>query len=391
MSGVGRFARSLLLPASLLLACGGRQPVASESPSQAVRRILDEEVRRHRVPGISYAVVNAQGQLFSHQAGVTDVGGGDQVSAGTYFMACSITKMLTVFAVLRLVEAGKIELDHGLSETFSGHPYGPEVTIRQLLAHTGGVPNPMPLDWFVVEGEPLARQDAFDKVVQKAGSLEDDPGTKYRYSNVGYWLLEKAIEHASGPSYADFVRAEVMDRVDAPADGVRFELPAANQLAVGHQRKWSAANAAFYLLAPRRYWSKSASGWSRFRRLEAIGLGYGGAYVQTSALEALLSDLLREDSGLLSAEIKSQMLAAHSTRDGEQLEQALGWVIGDAHGHRYFGKQGGCLGFHGNIRLYPQLGLGTVYLANATEVSPGPIDKRSDRFDEPFLRDAASR
>ena len=58
---------------------------------------------------------------------------------------------------------------------------------------------------------------------------------------------------------------------------------------------------------------------------------------------------------------------------------ALGWVIGETNGVAYFGKQGGGLGFHGNIRLYPSLGIGTALLVNSTEVSAGPIDARRPR------------
>ena len=52
----------------------------------------------------------------------------------------------------------------------------------------------------------------------------------------------------------------------------------------------------------------------------------------------------------------------------------------------YFGKQGGGLGFHGNVRMYPSIDLATVFFANATEVSPGPVDARSDALDGPVVR-----
>jgi hypothetical protein len=59
-------------------------------------------------------------------------------------------------------------------------------------------------------------------------------------------------------------------------------------------------------------------------------------------------------------------------------------VTGELDGVRYFGKQGGGLGFHGNVRVYPKLGVATVLLANRTEISPGPIDARSDAIDAGF-------
>jgi hypothetical protein len=59
--------------------------------------------------------------------------------------------------------------------------------------------------------------------------------------------------------------------------------------------------------------------------------------------------------------------------------------MGDLDGVPYFGKQGGGLGFHGNVRLYPTTGLATVFLANQTEVTQGPIDERSDSLDRNFV------
>ena len=51
----------------------------------------------------------------------------------------------------------------------------------------------------------------------------------------------------------------------------------------------------------------------------------------------------------------------------------------------YLGKQGGGLGFHGNVRLYPERGIGTVLLINSTEASAAPIDRRSDALDSLVL------
>ena len=74
-----------------------------------------------------------------------------------------------------------------------------------------------------------------------------------------------------------------------------------------------------------------------------------------------------------------------TTNDGEPFPGTLGWVIGETNGATYFGKQGGGLGFHGNLRYYPSLGIGTALLINSAEVSAGPIDGRSDELDKSFV------
>jgi hypothetical protein len=79
------------------------------------------------------------------------------------------------------------------------------------------------------------------------------------------------------------------------------------------------------------------------------------------------------------------MFEAQQTNDGKLLPQASGWVIGELNGVRYFGKQGGGLGFHGNMRLYPEAGIGTVLLAKSMELSASPIDSQSDELDGSFV------
>ena len=65
--------------------------------------------------------------------------------------------------------------------------------------------------------------------------------------------------------------------------------------------------------------------------------------------------------------------------------------MGEVDGVPYFGKQGGGLGYHGNVRIYPTRGVATVLLANSTEVSPGPIDERSDELDLLFVGGTTDR
>ena len=80
------------------------------------------------------------------------------------------------------------------------------------------------------------------------------------------------------------------------------------------------------------------------------------------------------------------MFTQQRTSGGELLNMTLGWVMGETSGARYFGKQGGGLGFHGNVRIYPDKGVATVSLANRTEISAGHIEERSDDLDAFFVR-----
>ena len=59
----------------------------------------------------------------------------------------STSKTITAAAVLGLVEAEQVKLDDPIDRYLDSQPYGPDVTIRHLLSHTSGIPNPIPLAW----------------------------------------------------------------------------------------------------------------------------------------------------------------------------------------------------------------------------------------------------
>jgi D-alanyl-D-alanine carboxypeptidase len=349
------------------------------------RRHIEALTSRGDLPGIQYRVLGPHGVTFALATGVRDVASGQAMDDSTVQLAYSVTKAITAIAVMQLVERGRLDLDGALTRIYAEHPYGDEITVRQLLAHTSGLPNPLALDWFTLPGQPFDRDATLRQVLAKSGRLAQPPGHAYRYSNLGYWLLEKAIETASGQDYAAFVTEHVFGPVGVRPEAARFSADGPGELAVGHTRRFSPLTLLMRLMTPAAYWSGSRGRWRRSAVVVPYGRAYGGLFTTAAALGAVLEDLLREDARLLGPAAKAALFAPQQTAAGRTIG-ALGWVIGDLAGERYFGKQGGGLGFHGNVRIYPGRRLATVMLANRTEISPRPIDARSDAIDAIFLR-----
>lgn len=166
------------------------------SGAEATRTYLDGLVRDSKIPGIQYLVVVPEGIAFEYAGGWADLAGRRQLNAGTTMMAYSMSKTITAAAVLLLVEAQKVELDDPIDVYLESQPYGSDVTVRQLLSHTSGIPNPIPLRWV----HPATLHEAFDeraalaRVLREHPKLSFPPGTKYKYSNIGYWLLGRIYE-----------------------------------------------------------------------------------------------------------------------------------------------------------------------------------------------------
>jgi D-alanyl-D-alanine carboxypeptidase len=114
---------------------------------EAVPARLHAIVCASRVPGIQFAAVTADKVLLEYCDGWADIAVKKPIVSATTLMAYSMSKPFTAAAVLQLADSGNIELDASLDDYVDCSPYGREVTVRRLLAHTAGVPNPIPLSW----------------------------------------------------------------------------------------------------------------------------------------------------------------------------------------------------------------------------------------------------
>ena len=124
------------------------------------------------------------------------------------YRLASVTKPMTAFAVMQLVEKGKINLD---AEVQTYVPYFPKkqwpVTVRQVLGHLGGISHyKNPAQELHIKDHKTTR-DAV--AIFENFDLVAEPGTRYSYSSYGYNLLGAIIEAASGMSYGDYMRQNV--------------------------------------------------------------------------------------------------------------------------------------------------------------------------------------
>lgn len=150
---------------------------AGTSSLQSLLRTLVDE---HGVIGASLAFVR-EGRIELATAGMKDARTAEPVNAQTIFDAASLTKPMVAHAALQLVDAGTMQLDEPLSRWTP--PIVPEdpaaslITLRHVLAHTCGLQN-------LPGKEPLRIYFA--------------PGSRFSYSSVGFMLLQRAMEAATG-------------------------------------------------------------------------------------------------------------------------------------------------------------------------------------------------
>ena len=131
----------------------------------------------------------------------------------TKFRLGSITKQFTATLILQLVEQGKIKLDGKISDYLDAYrkDTGSKITIHHLLSHTSGVPNYTALPGFFqgVSRNPYMVAEFIKQYA--SGDLEFEPGTKFNYSNSGYFLLGAIIEKVTGKPYEQVLKENILE------------------------------------------------------------------------------------------------------------------------------------------------------------------------------------
>lgn len=150
----------------------------------------------HPGTAIGAALIRDGKVIWSASVGTQDAT--TAADADTLFNVASLAKPVTAELILRLVEAGSVELDRPMAETWvepdvSDDPRHRLLTPRVALSHQTGFPN-----W-----RPRNRRLAFDR----------DPGTAFTYSGEGYDYLAHFVEHRTGEDFEALMQARVFDPI----------------------------------------------------------------------------------------------------------------------------------------------------------------------------------
>jgi D-alanyl-D-alanine carboxypeptidase len=128
----------------------------------------------------------------------------------TLFGTTSVGKMFTGVAIAQLVERGLLRFDDTLANVLPAYPNrdaARRITIRQLLSHTAGVPEPFLSPRFGTSREDATHQELLATFA--GASLDMTPGARFQYSNGNFATLAAIIEKVSGQRYEEYLRQHV--------------------------------------------------------------------------------------------------------------------------------------------------------------------------------------
>lgn len=227
------------------------------------RERVDSMMNVYHIPGLQLAIIHREEIVCSESFGWADRYAGVPVSEKSLFRIASISKPITMVAILKLLEENKLtteQLVFGAGGILSSEYEIPDnewvkqITIRHLLDHKSGWTNEPndPMFW----NTSMTQQQVIQQLLTTRPP-KNEPGTQTSYSNFGYCLLGRVIEKISGMTYEAYVRQEILlpcGITEMTIAGDTFEDRQPNEVAYFSQERTTA-----YQMAVRRM--DSHGGW----------------------------------------------------------------------------------------------------------------------------------
>src|SRR3954470_4535279 len=155
------------------------------------RAAAAELMARYHVPGLSVAVTDGERLRYAEGFGYADLAARRRATANTRYLWFSVSKIATATVAMRLADHGLLDLDAPVHTLVPGYRArrGDQPVIRQLLNHTAGAANPLPLRW-VLPADADDDVAAFTRrILARHPRPSRRPGGPARYSNLGYLVL----------------------------------------------------------------------------------------------------------------------------------------------------------------------------------------------------------
>jgi CubicO group peptidase (beta-lactamase class C family) len=212
-----------------------KQEQVSEFTSFLDNRIPDL-MKRYDIPGANVALIHDGEIVWLRAYGYADVGRKQTMTKGTTYRAESLSKSVTAWGVVKLVEQGKLDFDAPVKQYIKSWelPAGVEetITVRQLLSNSAG----MPLGTIGEEYSPKGQIPSLQEYLSKEAKQIQKPGS-FLYSNVGYNLLELMIEEVTGQKFAEYMDEEILGPLGMQNSSFVWKEENEDNLATGYDIK----------------------------------------------------------------------------------------------------------------------------------------------------------
>lgn len=339
--------------------------LAVARPVSARTSTLDAALASSRArvgaPGAEAAVVACGRVAWAGYVGVTDVRSRRPVTPSTLFVLASSTKTITATMIMQLVQAGRLSLTTPLTRFYPQLPNAAQITVRNLLNMTSGLPDYLnsPAINDLINNRPRHRWTR-SEVIAAIGKAQFAPGTRYQYSNSNYVILGGILEQLTGRT----IEGNFRTRVGFPAamTSSTFVPTPAGTARVAHPYT-QAANGALT-----DWW------------IPGYGLSndYWGQVWTDGGLASTATDLAKFGNALSRGRLVSSATVAQMTNVGPN-DYGLGIYGQSFDGHYWLGHDGDYSGFESEDWTDRSRQVSIAVTTNLTEPDNAP-DTASDRI-----------
>lgn len=337
----------------------------AQTPNDAKIRefttFAEQLMRAQQMPGLSVAVVSGDFR-WEGGLGFADLENGVPATAESSYRMGSVSKPMTAVAILRLADEGKLDLD---AEVQTYVPYFPRkpfpITVRQLLAHQGGISHYRD---YMKEGrirEPKTTREAI--AIFADFDLVNEPGTKYSYTSYGFNLLGAVVEEVSKQPFGAYLTDNVWKPLGMTS--TRMDDPRA--------------------IIPHRVDGYTLED-GKLRRSEYVDISsrFGGGGTRST-----VGDMIRLFEGLaegkvLKAETRERAWSMQPTRDQHYTRYGYGFGVYSRNGRAVVEHSGAQQETRTELMIVPSA---HFVVALATNFENGELDPFQDKLVELFLGD----
>jgi CubicO group peptidase (beta-lactamase class C family) len=316
------------------------------------------------VPGIAVGLMEGGQVIFTRGYGLADRASGRPMTERTLLNFASVSKPVTAWGVLHLVDGGSISLDAPVGPALRRWRLPPSefdndgVTVRRLLSHTAGISVPstarFPADTTLPTLEQVLRGEAGGRGPVR---VMLPPGTRWRYSGGGYDILLLMVEEASGRPFAEYMRTTVFEPLGMHRTTFAPAAVSGAEVATGYDEEGNP-------VAPYRF----------------VGTGAAGLYSNVDDFTRFLTAYTGQTHGILAPRTFERMLTVEAAVNLEGVAEGVdvaGARYGLGHGvhHTRSGERivyhsGGNPGYTTYFLVMPERGIGMVVALNGGDGLP---------------------
>ena len=254
--------------------------------------------------------------ILQQEYGFTDIDSTYLINTSSVFEIASISKQFTALLVMKMKEKGALSYNDKLTKFFPELPYS-NISIRNLLTHTSGLSERHFFGWAGQQQRKNPKkifhnEDILKYLTETKPEPVFEPGAKWEYSNVGYFLLALILQEVSDMHYISLLKQEILEPLKMNNSGIYSEKFKGTEMDTYTFGKLYNPKDSVYISSYGMTWSDSL---------------YGSVGILSNTTDLLKWDKALYNDQLVDKETMTEALSSYPLADGSSSNYGFGWYV----------------------------------------------------------------